>query len=129
MTNLATFRMNLAEAKATLRTAKDTYEMMRAIAEIDAVENHGVNGKNAEERARNMTVALLNHEGYKGSLAHLRECERQVDELNAMIAVEEDAIRAAELAARERLAEALMGKRADNAASDYLAFDPTVHGW
>ena len=81
----------------------------------DAVENHGVNGKNAEERARNMTVALLSHEGYNGSLRYLRECEAAVDRIAAQIAVEEDAIRAAELAAREKLAEALLGKRVDDA--------------
>lgn len=120
--DLATFRLNLASAKADLRLAKDTYEMMRAIAENQFIGD-GTGGRNAEERARNLTIALLDHEGYQGSLRYLRECERRVDELHAMIAVEEDAIRMAELAARERLAEALLGKRMDDAYADALAED------
>jgi hypothetical protein len=130
MTTLAHFRIALAEAKAQLRTAKDSYEVARCVAELAAIERlNGSAGKNEAERARNLTVELLHDDTHSHVLAHLRECEADVDRLNACIAVEEDAIRAAELAARERLAEALLGKRVDNAASDYLAFDPTVHGW
>ena len=125
--DLATFRMNLAAAKATLRTAKDAYETARAIAELAAIERLGGNvGKNETERARNLTVELLHDDTHSQALAHLRECERRVDELNACIAVEEDAIRAAELAARERLAEALMGKRADTFIDDYIVTEDMI---
>lgn len=118
--DLAHFRMNLADAKAALRTAKDAYETMRAIAELAAIERlNGNAGKNETERARNLTVELLHDDTYTEALNELRACEADVDRLNACIAVEEDAIRVDELRARERLAEALLGKTDDNGAFDY----------
>jgi hypothetical protein len=116
---LSTLRLDLAQAKADLRIAKDAYEVARAVAELAAAERLGANlGRNADERARNLTVELLHDDNHTEALAHLRECERQVDLIHAQVAVEEDAIRAAELAARERLSQALMGKRADDAGAD-----------
>jgi hypothetical protein len=129
LNDLAHFRMNLVEAKATLRAAKDGYETARAIAELTAIERlNGSAGKNEAERARNLTVELLHDDTHSQALAHLRECERQVDQLNACIAVEEDAIRVAELAARERLAEALMGKRADDSIADQVMAIAPIFG-
>lgn len=119
LNDLAHFRVALADAKAALRLAKDAYETTRAIAEVAAAERLGANlGRNEAERARNLTVELLHDDTHTQALAYLRERESDVDQLHARIAVEEDAIRAAELAARERLAEALLGKRADDAVLD-----------
>jgi len=113
------FRMCLVNAKAELRAARDAHDIATAIAETAAIER-GVNGKNSEERLRNMTVALLDDEAYNKSLAYLRSMEFEVDRLQACVANEEDAVRANEARIREKLADALMGKRLDDAAPDTM---------
>ncbi len=113
------FRMCLVNAKAELRAARDAHDVATAIAETAAIER-GVNGKNADERARNLTVALLSDNAYNKSLAYLRRMEFEVDRLAACVANEEDAVRANEARIKEKLADALMGKRLDDAAADSI---------
>lgn len=117
MTTIGELRIALAEAKIALRQAKDAHDISKAIAETNAIEG-GVNGKNAEERTRNLTVALLEDNAYSNVLILLRDAEAKVDRLTAQIAVEEDAVRLNEARIREKLADALMGKRVDDATAD-----------
>lgn len=122
MTTLADLRIALAETRIALRQAKDAHEVSKAIAELSAAERlNGNLGKNEAERTRNLTVALLEDNAYSNVLILLRDCEAKVDRLAAQIAVEEDAIRLNEARIREKLADALMGRRMDDAAAD--AFD------
>lgn len=116
---LANLRIALAEAKIALRAAKDYETIARAIAEQAAIgELNGSAGKNEAERARNLTIALYNDNYYQNSLTALRDAEAKVERLNAEIAVAEDEVRANEARIREKLADALMGRRVDDAAAD-----------
>ena len=112
MTTLAQLRLDLANARAELRTAKDALDTAKAIATLN------VTGKNDDERKKATAQALLDSQHYNLALIALRDREFNVDLIEAQIAIEEDAIRQRELEARERLAEALRGKRADNAVVD-----------
>lgn len=118
MTTLAELRLNLVEVKAELRDAKDAHDTIKAMCEHAAIESGAAGGKNAEERARSLVVCLAHTDEYQSALAWVRDRELTIDRLNAQIAVEEDAIRAAELRARERLAAALMGRTPAIAADD-----------
>jgi hypothetical protein len=121
MTTLAQLRTDLAAARVALRQAKDAHEIMRAVAETDAIERGVADGKNADERARKLTVALLYHDGYNGSITYLRDREADVDRLQAEIAIEEDRLRAEELRVREKLADALLGRSEEAAVEDETA--------
>jgi hypothetical protein len=118
--NLTQLRFALAEAKVALRQAKDAHDVSRAIAETTAIERlNGSAGKNEAERARNLTIALLDDDTYSNVLVLLRDAEAKVERLQASIAVEEDAMRLNEARIREKLADALMGKTIDHATLDY----------
>lgn len=105
-------RQALAEAKIALRQAKDTHDTAKIIATLD------VSGRNEAERKRNTARALLNDRAYTLALAFVRACEATVERAEAEIAEQEYELRIREVVARERLAEALMGRRSDDAMID-----------
>lgn len=107
-----TLRQHLAEAKIALRTAKDALETAKIVAMME------VSGKNEAERKSNAAIALLNDRAYTEALAHVRDCEADVERAEAEIAEQEYQLRVREVAARERLAEALMGRRTDDGIAD-----------
>lgn len=121
---LPQLRLDLAAARATLRQAKDELETAKAIATLD------VTGKNDDERKRAAQSALLSNTTYKLALQYLRDCESEIDKLEAEIAVEEDRVRADELRVREKLADALLGRRVATAVDDEVLppgdYDPDV---
>lgn len=123
MPNLSELRISLAAARVTLRQAKDELETAKAIAETTMIHNGAAGGKNAEERARALIVALEGSTLYRDALSYLRESEALIDQLQAEIANEEDRMRADELRVREKLADALLGRR-ESAAVD----DGVLHG-
>lgn len=110
-------RQHLAEAKIALRAAKDALETAKIVATME------VGGKNEAERKTNAAVALLENRAYAEALAHVRDCEATVERAEADIAEQEYQLRVREVAARERLAEALKGRRVDDAVAD--AYDYT----
>lgn len=112
MTNLAQLRLNLATARAEQRTANDALSTAKALATMN------VSGKNDDERKKATAQALIDSDQYNLALITLRDREFAVEQLEAQIAIEEDTIRLRELGARERLAEALLGRRTDNAVAD-----------
>lgn len=114
-------RQQLAEARINLRSARDRFELTKALCEQRAIVAGRADGKNAEERSRNLTVALANDGDYGNALMELREAEAAVARIEAQIAEQEYELRVREVAARERLAEALMGRRSDDAAIDTLS--------
>lgn len=120
MTNLPQLRLDLAAAKAALRQAKDETEMAKAIATLD------VTGRNDDERKRAAAAALLNNHTYKLALLYQRGCESEIDRIEAEIATHEDQIRADELRVREKLADALLRRREDNAIADILTIAKTA---
>lgn len=113
-TPLAQLRLDLATARAEQRTAKDALDTAKAIATLN------VTGKNDDERKKATAQALIDSQHYNLALIALRDREFAVEQLEAQIANEEDAIRLRELEARERLNEALLGQRTDNAVVDRI---------
>ena len=94
---------HLAAAKDNARRAKDHYETIRAIVESQIVTN----GKNAEDRKRDLIVGLSNSDIHRDALDELRNAEHAVDEAQATIDQAEAERRDREWQIRARLAEAL----------------------
>jgi hypothetical protein len=99
-------RLQLANARTDLRSAKDDHELAKAQAEQHAIDS-GVNGKNADERARNLTLALAMDQAYQAALRALRAAEAEVERLDALLEGARDARRADEWAIRAKLADGL----------------------
>jgi hypothetical protein len=124
MSNLAQLRTDLAAARITLRQAKDELETAKAIAEQNYIMTLGGNvGKNSEERERNLIIGLSGSSLYRDALSYLRESEASIDQLQAEIAIEEDRLRAEELRVREKLADALLGRRESTATDDRASLE------
>ena len=94
---------NLAAAKNGLRASKDHYETTRAICEMRVQTT----GKNAEDRKRELTIALASDEDYIAALDDLRDAEAELDQAQAAIDAAEADRRDREWSIRARLAEAL----------------------
>lgn len=120
---LPQLRLDLAAARITLRQAKDELETAKAIAETTMIHNGAAGGKNAEERARALIVALEGSTLYRDALSYLRESEALIDQLQAEIANEEDRMRADELRVREKLADALLKRRVATAVDDSASLE------
>lgn len=135
-------RLSLAEARARLRSAKDAHELAKAEAEQRAISAGLANGKNAEERARALTLVLAHDDNYTPALANLRRCEHEVDRLEALLESARDARRVDEWRIRAQLVDALdragvasdhadragdgafddgLGQRVDQAVATYAA--------
>lgn len=95
-------RQQLAAARNTLRHAKDHYDLTKAEAEQKAIAA-GCNGKNAEERERNLLVELSKDSTYRDALTALRKAEAGVGRLEALLEGARDARRAEEWAIRARM--------------------------
>lgn len=104
---LSELRIDLAEARAALREAKDDYETMKAIHEQAAIDCGDAGGKNAEERARSLTIALSQNTAYLEARQRLREAEYAVDQLATDIAIAEDERDADKLRVRDAANQAL----------------------
>ncbi len=105
-------RYDLAAARIVLRAAEDVEKTVKAILTMS------IAGSNEQQRKGNAAILLQHDDEYQDVLRELRAAEAAVDHAAAAVAVYEDDLRRAELAARERLADALQGKRADDAAID-----------
>lgn len=114
MAGLAEIRLALVDARATLRTARDTHEIVKAEAEQRAIDA-GATGKNAEERSRALTLALARDGQYSRALAQVRRAEAETERLEALIEGARDARRIDEWAIRARLADALGSTPSDDA--------------
>jgi hypothetical protein len=101
MSSLSELRIQLADAKATLRQAKDDLDTTKTIATLNTA------GSNDRERKKADEQALLNSEPYKKALAHLHTCEANVERIEAEIDAAKDERTARELACRERNNEVL----------------------
>lgn len=101
---------DLAYEKNELRRAKDHEAIIRAIVESQTLTT----GKTADDRKRELALALANHDGYRKALDELRKAEHAVDEAQAAIDAAEAERRDREWAIRARLAEALGRFNLDN---------------
>lgn len=108
-------RFDLATARIALRAAEDTEATLRAIISGQA------QGTNDTARKASTAELLMHSDEYQDALSELRAAQAAVDHAQAAVDIANDDLRRAELAARERLAEALSGKRADEAVFDYAA--------
>lgn len=103
-----TIHHQLAGARAQLAAAKDAERFAKALAEAEAAAAlNGALGKNAEERERTLTLALLRDPQYQAALAALRSSERLVLECEADLEAWRDARRESEWAVRAALVNAL----------------------
>lgn len=121
-----TLRQRLVDCRATYRQTKDLHEQALAQAEQAAIDNGKAGGKNAEERSRSLTIALMNDPSYQGALAKLRAAETAVERAEANLEAAKDARRASEWTIRAQLADGLLraGVTSDNV--DDEAFDDTA---
>lgn len=108
-------RYDLAAARIALRAAEDGEATLKAIISGQA------QGTNDTQRKASTAELLLHSDDYQDALRELRAAQAQLDHAQAAVDIANDELRRAELAARERLAEALMGRTIDHAAIDYAA--------
>lgn len=119
---MSNLRLQLADARAALRNAKDNHDMVKAQAEQQAIDHGFAGGKNTEERSRSLTIALIDDRRYQEVLSRLRNAEHQVDHIQAMLDNADDDRRAYEWSIRAALCDAL-GKAGSD---DRAAFDQTA---
>lgn len=112
-------RANLVDARAHLRTAKDAEKVALA----EATQRAQPQGKNAEERAVNLVLALQQDAAYQPALARLRRWEHEVEKIEALLESACDDRRASEWQIRAKLADALFRS---NVQTDHR--DPTGEG-
>ena len=129
--NLADLRIALVETRAQLRDAEQRLAVTRAIAEaaaIDAaIEAHTIAGRkvtpakalgeNADERERNMILALDDDSEYQAALGVQLRLQKEV-ELYAAISNREDDIRERNRQTRQALVDLLAGRNLDDALAE-----------
>jgi hypothetical protein len=109
--DFATIRRDLAHAKINLRHIKDDFEKTKAQREHLIIAGmNGTLGKNAEERERNLTIALSGDDEYQGALELLRRAEADIDLIEARLETACDERREHEWRIRGKLADALLGR-------------------
>ena len=113
-------RYDLVAARIALRAAEDNESTLKAIISMQA------QGSNDTVRKGHAAELLLHADDYQDALRELRTAQAAVDHAAAAVAIYEDDLRRAELAARERLAEALGEKRADDKVLD--TFSERIYG-
>lgn len=129
MSHFLELRQRLADCRTTLRTVRDAHEETRAACEQAAIEDGRASGKNAEERARSLTLALTHDPTYQASLCQLRRAEAEQERVEALLEAAIDERRASEWQIRARLADALLGAGIPSESSDPNgdgAFDDTL---
>ncbi len=111
---LAELRLKLAALRIALRSAEDDLPVVKAKAEQVAIERAGEAGygKNAEDRARYLTIALSDDLPYVTAVERLRVAQSQVDMVQAEIETQRDERREREADRLERLIDALTGSPA-----------------
>lgn len=116
-------RQRLVDCRAAYRQTKDLYDLAKARATQDIQPQ----GKNAEERAVALTLALNEHDAYKEAHKALRAAETAVERAEANLESALDGRRAAEWQVRSKLADGLFRAGVDHDGQiDDEAFDATV---
>ena len=122
--NLAHLRTQLAEARNALRDDKAALDTIQAIAEYDAPSN----GKNADDRKRDMAYYLAGHLEYQTALARVRDSQSDVELLQGQVATAEDEQAAQRIAAMNRLSDALAAL-ANHKAVDSVIVNEAIDDW
>ena len=127
--NLRTLRLAHCDTEAALRNRKDAFVAAKAQCELYAIDGGRASGKNAEERDRNMVLALADDQEYQREIGLLRDAEYRRDRAEALLEAAKDERRAAEWQIRCRLADGLFGASVQSDREDYAgdsAFDDTA---
>lgn len=103
MRHFRELRIQVVETRAHLRQTKDLYEVVKA----EATQRAAVTGKNAEERAVALTLALNSDAAYQTALGSLRQAEYNADRATELLEAACDERRAAEWQIRAKLADGL----------------------
>lgn len=122
-------RLQLAQARADLRSAKDDFEAIRAACEQHAIDTGQADGKNADERGRKLVLALNGDRHYLAALRQYRHAEAEVERLDALLEGARDARRYDEWTVRARLIDALVSADIPSDSSDVAgdaAFDDAM---
>ncbi len=109
-TKNASPRAQFAAARIALRDAQDHYDLITAQAEqriIDAAGGAKGLGANAEDRARALTLALVEDQDYTEALQRLRQAQAEVDRLQAEVDDMIDERRTLDRASRDRASAAI----------------------
>jgi hypothetical protein len=129
--NPTTIHHQIAQARLHLQRAQYECKVTKADAEAQIIARlNGSYGKNAEERERQLTLGLSEHNGYIRSLAHVEEAESALAMLEADLEAYKDARRVEEWSIREQLARAIAGKTPTAEEGDH-AIDAAAdeEGW
>lgn len=122
-------RLRLADCRASLRSAKDAFEIVTAQREQCAIDRGQANGKNAEERSRSLTIALATDTIYLQALSSCRIAEAECDRVEALLEAARDERRHSEWQIRARLTDTLLGTTIQSDDSDPAGdstFDDTI---
>ena len=108
----ADLRLKLVEARNTLRLLEADLAAHKAAAEQAAIERAGEAGygRNAEDRARYLTLALKRDPDYQAAQGRLQAAVVEVETLQAEIEIARDRRREVEGERLERLIDALSGR-------------------
>ena len=106
MSDLATIRRELAQARSDLRTADDYLHSARLRAELALIDRVGGDpkhiGSNDTDRKRAYDIACEGNDDYRWGLENLRKLQADVARLEAELDIQLDARRAREWELRER---------------------------
>lgn len=127
--NLRELRMRLVDVARALRDAKDDHEKIQARCEQQAILAGAAGGKNAEERARALTIALASDDSYQLALTQVRRCEYEKERIEALLECARDERRAAEWQIRLKLADGLWRTGISTESTDDTAFDDSADEW
>jgi len=122
-------RTRLAECRTNLRAAKDHHEEVKTFAEQLEVTRGNITGKNAEERARQLYICLMDNGTYRQTLTDMRRAESEVERVEALLEAARDERRASEWQIRAQLAAAILGSDIPSDGGDPYgedAFDNTL---
>jgi hypothetical protein len=122
MNHFHELRQRLVDCRAQLRSSKDLYELIKA----EATERAAPQGKNADERAVALILALARDAAYQTALGSFRRDETEVERVEALLEAARDERRAAEWQIRAKLADGLFRASVPGEQADDEAFDDVV---
>lgn len=129
--NPTTIHHQIAGARLQVQQAQYAAKLSKAHAESEVIASlNGSYGKNAEERERQLTIALAQHSGYTHARTALEAAEQALAFLEADLEAYKDARRVEEWSIREELTRAIAG-RAPSAEDGDAGIDGAAdeEGW
>ncbi len=124
-----TLRQRLTDCRISLRATKDAYELAKAEAEQQAIDDGKAGGSNEAARQRSLTIAIEVDQNYRTARTFLRRAEAELERVEGLLESARDERRASEWQIRAKLADALLGTDIQSDNSDPIgdsAFDDAL---